>query len=112
MKREIKFRLWNGKDSFCTEEHVKCNLFNYLKFNPEYVQQYTGLKDKNGVEIYEKDILLCDNGNRFTCDWNEDKARWELNSLSAKRGIVMETPVDDLTVIGNIFSNPELLNEK
>lgn len=54
----IKFRIWNGQDSFCTESFVKSNLFNILRINPEYVQQFTGLLDRHGKEIYEGDIVI------------------------------------------------------
>lgn len=63
MNREIKFRAWDGKkmiDNYCFLNKNKGNHF-FAEDENEFgniiaVMQYTGLKDKNGKEIYEGDI--------------------------------------------------------
>lgn len=80
------------------------------------VVQYTGSKDRNGIEIYEGDIL------EYTCRSKREKADiwfngylWEIRDFYNP---VYDHPEDafsegtkklDLVIIGNIYENPELL---
>jgi uncharacterized phage protein (TIGR01671 family) len=85
------------------------------------LMQYTGLKDKNGVEIYEGDILK--NPDQGELEYHEDPINgqvvwWNLLgwTLANKDGSIWED-VDylanyELEVIGNIYENPELLSHK
>lgn len=133
--REIKFRAWDkGTNWMCFIDaiyqpvggvhqkydlHVISNDKKIGGANRDEIElmQYTGLKDKNGVEIYEGDILS-EVGHYV----NSDKkmymeVNWQKNHSAWMRGkYTRMTPKNiqhyNSEVIGNIYENPELLNNK
>jgi len=121
MNREIKFRAYQPEAKgdlkwWSWQELRECDL-NTIFRHPEryHLMQYTGLKDKNGVEIYEGDIVVAFRGE--DCEevnavyYNANHCKWFLgspynNKLPMGLG---EFCWLDLEVIGNIYDNPELL---
>jgi uncharacterized phage protein (TIGR01671 family) len=122
--REIKFRAWNK------DKKVMSRIFDLwscmfeeklLWVNPEdlIVMQYTGLKDKNGKEIYEGDIIkfIClsaaENKTRIqVVEWDENTGFFPFTECSYPwLGYDCGGDIENGTVevIGNIYENPELL---
>lgn len=136
MAIEIKFRVWDSspeKDGFngLMIDHDYVIQSDYLvdAINGKYpIMQFTGLKDKNGVDIYEGDILkyTLNNGEiRFYKIWVENGGfvinQFQDDFYKEEKDIQFWSGLSDmqtaswvdlcLEVIGNIHQNPELLNQ-
>jgi len=77
----------------------------------ESIGQCTGLKDKNGKEIYEGDILKYKREENFKLYWNEKMSAFYLqNILWPNDDIAVKYyRIENFEIIGNIFENKELL---
>jgi uncharacterized phage protein (TIGR01671 family) len=104
--REIKFRAWNLSDE-CMQSwhslwtHSLCQLITDQRL---ILMQYTGLKDKNGKEIYEGDILVHED---FA--YKKHKVLGVMQWEESSAGFTQFYPISKFEVIGNIYENPELL---
>lgn len=111
--REIKFRAWDrSEECMCTD--VQNGIWedpdDWLYFGDILglerfkVMQYTGLKDKNGVEIYEGDILKCS-----SLIIKDDRWVEIVEVIEDIRNAYYFGNYDELEVIGNTYETPELL---
>lgn len=127
--RIVKFRVYNDllknylpDDSVCILPNGDIVLYNLVAMIAAYkrpsdmlegentVEQFTGLRDKNGTEIYKGDVLIDDAG--------EPIEHWVVKFSDG--GFVGECAgvteslfeLTQLEVVGNIHENPELLEEK
>lgn len=123
--REIKFRAWDtvreemwNNPHFAITQMLNCLTDYKLRKSGRYIfLQYTGLKDKDGKEIYEGDIVI------FMlpdCTWsNPQIVQYCHSSFVTKSGnlwglgyfedIVHSDNLELIEVIGNIYENKELL---
>jgi uncharacterized phage protein (TIGR01671 family) len=118
--REFKFRIWVNGKMLTTNEIGSEYIFNAEQYDHP-VMQCTGLKDCNGKDIYEGDLMKCnfeDNTKKVDSkivwmgagfricpvNWNgrtyyEHLTESEINDM-------------ELIVVGNIYETPELINKK
>ena len=120
--REIKFRAYDKKEKRYANFNLSGSRITYIdkntgecylnqnseRYKDFVIVQYTGLKDKNGKEIYAGDIL-----------WNEydecygevvfDDGEWKFEDITVMQSLY--PLLDCVEVVGNIFENPELLGE-
>lgn len=125
--RGIKFRAWdNGKmqkvdfnNLFVNRHHPTGTLYlrEEMPFGDYHItelMQYTGLKDKNGTEIYEGDVIAVEYPRKkYLVSYDEDRAGYYPFAQDDSCGCCLDELVsrpDYCEVIGNKFENPELLN--
>jgi uncharacterized phage protein (TIGR01671 family) len=123
MNREIKFRCWDPKEGCglmyrADEFRINANGSIVWSSNPHsesILMQYTGLKDKNGREIYEGDIIKYEADDfKIETDvvkWDSKKVGFEPFDFEGIVGCNSNINDSQCEVVGNIYANPDLLKK-
>jgi len=116
--REIKFRAWDAEHKKM-RGHTDPQTIQAVIFGNDYggrieIMQYTGLKDKNGKEIYEGDIASCvynGNSNIYTVVFDLSELDYKATNGKKNYGENFQYMpcCEEIEIIGNIYENPELL---
>jgi hypothetical protein len=122
MSREIKFRVWDGSAMYDATAYPDWSLDNFVNMHlmaPEYrpdperykLMQFTGLKDKNGKEIYEGDILSEGGISGMRVVWAKELASFALtrNGWMYPHYFGEGVKPANCSIVGNVHENPELL---
>lgn len=124
-QREIKFRAWDGERMIYVEKALHLCLWNDTGRIPwgvysqdgtriadgqynAHIMQYTGLKDKNGKEIYEGDICVATYTASSAGPYT-NAVKWESGACGWSFANAPLWTWEGMRVIGNIHENPELL---
>ena len=127
MSREIKFRAWLKEDKKMVNvetmdftdksmqyleknEIINAYLLKRMSFDDVELMQYTGVKDKNGKEIYEGDIIICKYDPQIAMEvkWVDEGFR-TLGKYDGDNYVGFVK--DSAEVIGNVYENKNLLEE-
>jgi uncharacterized phage protein (TIGR01671 family) len=131
--RELKFRAWDKRTrkmfvtgfhiigettcfdmiySYCMEHGLRKGEVGLLRLNSVVIMQYTGMKDKNGKEIYEADVIRFFDGDAegiAIVQWDDSVGWARFQPVFIKRDDSLDADRCECEVIGNSYANPRTI---
>lgn len=105
--------IWNGNVYANDSKKLTCNNLKGWSIDDEYLMQSTGLKDKNGKEIFEGDILGTKDGLlNGVVEYRSDLGMWTNSLIRYNNFERLCNVANSREILGNIYENPELLEDK
>ena len=105
--------IWNGNVYANDSKKLTCNNLKGWSIDDEYLMQSTGLKDKNGKEIFEGDVLGTKDGLlNGVVEYRTDLGMWTNSLIRYNNFERLCNVASDREIIGNVYENPEILEEK
>ncbi len=111
--------IWNNNVYANDSKKLSCNYLKGWSIDEEYLMQSTGLFDENGVEIFEGDVLGVEVDNKLLhveVFWDNKHALYMFRCPKLNEEDLLAELVEDkdceFSVIGNVYENPELLEDK
>lgn len=105
--------IWNNNVYANDSKKLSCNYLKGWSIDEEYLMQSTGLKDKNGKEIFEGDVLGTKDGLlNGVVEYRSDLGMWTNSLIRYNNFERLCSIAGDREIICNIYENPEILKEK
>lgn len=105
--------IWNGNVYANDSKKLTCNNLKGWSIDDEYLMQSTGLKDKNGKEVFEGDVLGTKDGLlNGVVEYRSDLGMWTNSLIRYNNFERLCSIAGDREIIGNIYENRELLEDK
>lgn len=107
-----------GIDTSSMFEIFCAPVIKWFRVDPKTICQFTGLFDKNGNKIWENDILMAHLDESYPEDVTYETVEWNVagwvghETGSIDRQYLNKFDLEHYEVVGNIFNNPELLQEE
>ena len=106
--------IWGGNVYLDESKGLPCRNLKCRSIPDEYLMQSTGLCDKEGTEVFEGDILYGYAGEDFweIVEFDTEEGKWIRKDIWYNSKLGLSENNEFMEIVGNIYENPELLEDK